>query len=188
MPDQQAETYKLGQRIKIRRQAMNLSLRDLAEVTGLSPTFVSSLERGNGNPTLDSLRKLANALELPMSRLLDESVERELVVRRDQRMRLSFASEQVFFELLTPRMSGQMLLFEVQAAAENGNLVGQPMPEAVEECMVVLAGAIQVCLAGQIYRLEAGDSIYFESRDLESICVASESEAQYIAAIAQKTD
>jgi transcriptional regulator with XRE-family HTH domain len=188
MSDQQTETYILGQRIKSRRQAMNLSLRDLAKVTGLSPTFVSSLERGNGNPTLVSLRKLANALELPMNRLLDESVEPELVVRRDQRMRLSFALDQLFFEILTPRLSGQMLLFEVRATAENGNLVGQPMPEAVEECMVVLAGVIEVCLAGQTYRLEAGDSIYFESRDLESIYVVGEADARYISAVAQRTN
>ena len=70
-----------------------------------------------------------------------------------------------------------MLLFEVRATAENGNLVGQPMPEAVEECIVVLAGVIEVCLVGQTYRLEAGDSIYFESRDLESIYVVGEAEA-----------
>jgi transcriptional regulator with XRE-family HTH domain len=187
MSNQQTETYKLGQRIKSRRKAMNLSLRDLAKITGLSPTFVSSLERGNGNPTLVSLRKLTNALELPMNRLLDESVEPEVVVRRDQRMQLSFASDQVIFEILTPRLSGQMLLFEVRATAENGNLVGQPMPEAVEECVVVLAGIIDICLAGQTYRLDAGDSIYFESRDLESIYVVGDAEAQYLSAIAQRT-
>jgi 5-deoxy-D-glucuronate isomerase len=81
-----------------------------------------------------------------------------------------------------------MLLFEVQATEENGNLVGQPMPEAVEECIVVLAGAIEICLAGQTYQLETDDSIYFDSRDLESIYVIGPSEAQYIAAVAQRTD
>jgi transcriptional regulator with XRE-family HTH domain len=188
MSEQQIETYELGQRIKSRRQSMNLSLRELAKSTGLSPTFVSLLERGNGNPTLVSLRKLANALELPMNRLLDESVKPKPVVRRDQRMRLSFASDQVFFEILTPRLSRQILLFEIRAIAENGNLVGQPLPEAVEEYIVVLVGIIEICLGGQTYRLDAGDSIYFESRDLESIHVIGEGEAQYISAVAQRTD
>jgi uncharacterized cupin superfamily protein len=61
------------------------------------------------------------------------------------------------------------------------------MPEAVEECVVVLAGIIDICVAGQSYRLDAGDSIYFESRDLESIYVVGDAEAQYLSAIAQRT-
>ena len=65
MPDQNApdeEVVRIGSHIKARRTELNLSLRDLSASTGLSATFLSNLERGIANPTLDSLRKVSTAL------------------------------------------------------------------------------------------------------------------------------
>ena len=69
----QRDQIELGERIKKRRQELALSLRDLAGMTDLSPAFLSALERGIGNPSLASVRKVVNALKLPMYRLVDET-------------------------------------------------------------------------------------------------------------------
>ena len=50
------DQIELGERIKKRRQELGLSLRDLASMTDLSPAFLSTLERGQGNPSLASVR------------------------------------------------------------------------------------------------------------------------------------
>ena len=60
----------LGQSIRIRRMQLRLTQEALGARAGLDRTYVSGLERGERNPSLDSLRKLAVALEWPPSELL----------------------------------------------------------------------------------------------------------------------
>lgn len=183
LTDPEEENRRIGNHIKDRRTELGLSLRDLANTTGLSAAFISSLERGVANPTLDSLRRIANALNTPIFRLMDKTPERTPVVRQDHRLHITLPPGNVRFEILTPRLTDKMVLFQVRATAADGNLVHQPLAEPTEECMVILSGVIGIVVAGQAYELQAGDSIYFEGRDLESICVVSEGEASYISAI-----
>lgn len=65
----------MGDRIRARRTAMGLTLAEVAEAAGLSLPYVSNLERGRGNPTLEALRSVAAALEQTVTELLgdDES-------------------------------------------------------------------------------------------------------------------
>ena len=60
----------LGVRLRAHRTALGLTLAQVAEQAGLSLPYVSNLERGRGNPTLDALRALAAALQLPLTELL----------------------------------------------------------------------------------------------------------------------
>jgi transcriptional regulator with XRE-family HTH domain len=62
----------LGEHLRARRRELGLTLGEVASIAGLSLAYVSNLERGHGNPTLDALRALAAALEMPMNGLLDE--------------------------------------------------------------------------------------------------------------------
>lgn len=63
----------LGERLRARRTALDLTLAEVAERSGLSLPYVSNLERGHGNPTMDALRALAGALEASVGAFLDES-------------------------------------------------------------------------------------------------------------------
>lgn len=60
----------LGKRLKDFRKQKGLSQEKLAEAADLNTTFVGSIERGQANPTLDTLCKLANALEIEILDLL----------------------------------------------------------------------------------------------------------------------
>ena len=178
------ELIELGQRIKKRRTELGLSLRDLARLADLSPAFLSALERGAGNPTLGSVRKVVNALQLPMYRLVDETLESSPVVRYGQRVKLELPSQHFRIEILTPQLNRSMVLFEQIASAETGNLVAQPLADPSEQCIVMLAGKLEVCISGTRYELDVGDSIYFEHSTLESIRAIGTDETRYIAAVA----
>jgi transcriptional regulator with XRE-family HTH domain len=177
------EKRRLGLEIKTRRTELNMSLRDLATMTGLSPTFISSLERGIGNPTLDSLRKVANALNAPIFRLIGGAADRSPVVRQGERKHLTLPPAHVRFEIMTPTLTRKMVAFQVRATSAEGDLVVQPLAEPTEEFLLVLAGRLRIVLAGEAYELEPGDSAYFEGRELESLHVVSDGEACYISAI-----
>lgn len=186
MPDQNApdeEVVRIGAHIKSRRTELNLSLRDLSASTGLSATFLSNLERGIANPTLDSLRKVSNALGTSLLFMATNVAESSPVVRKHERRRLNLSNGHIRYEILTPTLNRKMVLFQGRVTAEDGNIVVAPLAEPTEECLVLLTGKINVVISGQMYHLEAGDSIYFEGRQLSSIAVTGEGEATYISAI-----
>ncbi|MGD0229834.1 MAG: helix-turn-helix transcriptional regulator [Syntrophorhabdales bacterium] len=66
----------IGKRIKEARQAKGLSQEALSEKIGMSAKYLSSVERGKENPTLDTLIKLADALEVEASELFNYQHER----------------------------------------------------------------------------------------------------------------
>jgi quercetin dioxygenase-like cupin family protein len=76
-----------------------------------------------------------------------------------------------------------MVLFQARLTAEDGNIVVGPLAEPTEECLVMLKGRISITVSGQTYELEAGDSIYFEGHNLESVIVIGDEEASYISAL-----
>jgi transcriptional regulator with XRE-family HTH domain len=65
----------LGTRIKALRKLRKLSQEDLAERAAISPQYVSNIERGKENPTLDLLFKLADALKVSLGDLCDFEAE-----------------------------------------------------------------------------------------------------------------
>jgi transcriptional regulator with XRE-family HTH domain len=68
-------TETIGQRLRARRAELGLTLAKVAEQSGLSLPYVSNLERGRGNPTLDALNALALALDVPLASLMGDSGE-----------------------------------------------------------------------------------------------------------------
>jgi len=61
----------LGQRIKELRRGRGLSQEQLAEKMGITPNYLSSIERGQENPTLDLLTTLAEALKVELVALFN---------------------------------------------------------------------------------------------------------------------
>src|SRR3954452_25355620 len=72
----------VGIRIKALREAMGLSLRDLAERSGVSAPMLSQVERGETSPTLAVAARIAAGLELTLSQLLRLDEDRHVVVVR----------------------------------------------------------------------------------------------------------
>src|SRR6201996_7955261 len=69
--DQQLDQQiQIGPRVRALREAMDLSLRDLAERSGVSAPMLSQVERGETSPTLAVAARIANGLELRLSQLL----------------------------------------------------------------------------------------------------------------------
>src|SRR5436305_5293607 len=92
----------VGSRIRALREAMDLSLRDLAERSGVSAPMLSQVERGETSPTLQVAKRIAAGLELWLSQLLrlveDGSVS---VVRRSDRRQGQAHIEGHCYEILT---------------------------------------------------------------------------------------
>src|SRR6266540_969085 len=77
-------TSELGSAVRRRREELALSLRDVADVTGVSASTLSRIENGTGKPDADNIARLTSWLDVPMERILGgrhlESEESQAVV------------------------------------------------------------------------------------------------------------
>src|SRR4051794_15306497 len=160
------EHASVGPRVKALREAMGLSLRDLAERTGVSAPMLSQVERGDTSPTLTVAGRIATGLELSLSQLLrlDEG-EGVAVVRSDERR--TGGSRTHAYEILTPPLPGQraeLSLHTLKPHAATGGPGDPPMHEAgSRETAVVSEGTVTLHVAGQEYLLHEGDSVTFDA-------------------------
>ncbi|HUY93016.1 MAG TPA: helix-turn-helix transcriptional regulator [Pirellulales bacterium] len=63
---------RFGNQLRVIRAARGISQEELAHRAGLHRTYISSVERGERNVTLETVEKLAKSLELPMTKLMPD--------------------------------------------------------------------------------------------------------------------
>ena len=145
---------------------MGLSLRDLAQRSGVSAPMLSQVERGETSPTLTSATKIAAGLELTLSQLLrlDEG-HNVAISRAGARRRLERGGHRI--EELTPPLPGQradVSLHELEPGAGTGGRADPPMHEpGSRETAVVLSGALALIVDGTRHELQEGDSVTFDA-------------------------
>src|SRR5215813_2167505 len=96
----------VGPRIRLLRDAMSLSLRDLADRSGVSAQMLSQVERGGTSPTLAVATKIAAGLELTLSQLLRLDEGHHVAISRASGRRSSRRGGHEIEEL-TPPLPGQ---------------------------------------------------------------------------------
>jgi XRE family transcriptional regulator, regulator of sulfur utilization len=155
-----------GDRIRALREAMGLSLRDLAERSGVSAPMLSQVERAETSPTIAVAAKIAGGLELTLSQLLrlDEG-EHVAVSRAGGRRRYQRGGHS--FEELTPPLPGQradVSLHTLKPGAATGGAGDPPMHEpGSRETTVVLDGTLALVVDGSRHELGGGDSVTFDA-------------------------
>lgn len=185
---ERADTLEpFGERIRERRKELGLSLEELAARTGLTASFLSLIERNINNPSLDSLYRIAEALDVPpfyfsADELSASPVPSNPVVRHDERVQITFPPGDVTSELLVPNLRSKLEVFISRVQPAAGNVARTPKT-ASEECLYVIEGTLRVVLDDQEYVLEEGDSIYIHGFALREICAVGDSEAVFLSAI-----
>jgi transcriptional regulator with XRE-family HTH domain len=156
-----APMVTVGKRIREARTRQGLTLREAAAKAGITPSALSQLERDHFNPTLGTLKALAEALGITIGSLFTPSpAVGRLVVRPKERKRLS-PRQGITYHLLTPDLSGpiEFILSVYDVGASTGP---EPFAYPAEQCGLVLEGAAEVHLGDAVHRLRAGDSIRFD--------------------------
>lgn len=69
------DTAELGRAVKRRREELRLSLRDVADETGVSASTLSRIENGTGKPDSDNIARLSAWLDMPIDRLMTKKSE-----------------------------------------------------------------------------------------------------------------
>jgi len=154
----------IGTRIREVRLGRGLSVSELARRAGVSKSLISQVERGQANPSVDTARAIALALEVPLFSLFLEEAEPETaLVRRAERIRLAVPGSEVIRELLTTDLDRDMVLVYCRLGP-NAQSSPSPVSHRGEEFTFVVKGTLVVTLQSQEYILEAGDAFYFDAR------------------------
>ncbi len=149
-----------GAIIRRTRKTQNMTLHDLAHETGLSLSFISQVERGLANSSINSLRKIALALGTPLSSFFEEGSSREgPVVRKNERGILVNTDSRLTYQLLSLNHNRQ-IDFLLTRLEVGGTSAEYPMTHKGEEAALVLQGECRIELGNGIYDLNEGDSIY----------------------------
>lgn len=158
----------VGPRVKALREAMGLSLRDLAERSSVSAPMLSQVERGETSPTLSVAAKIARGLDLSLSQLLrlDES-HHVVVVAKDQRRKGSGTDKGHSYEMLTPPLPGQRVALSEHTLAPGASTGGEgdsPIHEpGSRETVLLQAGELDLVIDGDRRSLTEGDSVTFDA-------------------------
>jgi len=160
------DTPAVGIRIRALRDAMGLSLRDLAERSGVSAPMLSQVERGETSPTLAVATRIAKGLELTLSQLLRLDEDRHVVVvRRGEGRKRRRSGHRV--EELTPPLPGQradVSIHRLDPGAVTGGPGDPPLHEpGSRETAVVLDGTPTLVVDGERRELRTGDSVTFDA-------------------------
>ena len=122
----------IGSVLQASRGEKKISLRQLAERTGLTASMLSQIERNLVTPSINTLKVIAAALEIPMYKFfMGGGADKNLVVRRDARITLGRPeAEDIVYELLTANVSGSIEFCMMHIPAKNGSTMWSPSTRA----------------------------------------------------------
>ena len=157
---------KIGERIKKKRELLNLHLNELAEKVGVSPSALSQIEKSKSFPSILTLKSIAENLHTTIGDLVGENEPNghtPVVNKNDIIFTGQNPSGTLFFRLAHYDTTNQMDAFLVRFTKASGidgyftNSIGQVFCH-------VLSGEIRFDLDGKIHLLKAGDNIYFHTK------------------------
>lgn len=172
----------LGAKIREKRIEIGMSLKELAEKTDLTPGFISQVERELTEPSITSLRKIANVMGVAVFYFLMDDAHINPVVRKNERQPLKFPKSHLTYELLSPDLNRQMEMF--LARLEPGAATcEEPLSHPGEEVIHVLQGTMWIQVGEKEYILEQGDTIYYYSNSPHKVVNSGQTELVFISTI-----
>jgi transcriptional regulator with XRE-family HTH domain len=165
----------VGQRIRTIREKRQMSVEDLASALpgekAVNVRLVESLEKGDLVPSLTPLLQIARALGVRLGSFLDDQTGNAVVLTKSRDVaetsrcvgsNLGGGKAELAFQSLAANKSDRhMEPFLIDVKPHQGEAVLSS--HEGEEFIHVLDGAVEVAYGKEIYRLEAGDSIYYDS-------------------------
>lgn len=171
----------VGERIKYFRTNQKMTLRELAEAVGITPSMLSQIEHDKANPSLNTIRLIARTLNIPIfSLFMADRKEKESVVHAGKRHIIS--KNDVDYELLTPDMQGGIEFCMLRLGRDRAT-IESPMAHAGEEVALVLKGVFELHLDGEVFTLHEGDSVRIEPQQIHNWTNVGEGESVLVFAV-----
>ncbi|MBU3129593.1 helix-turn-helix domain-containing protein [Clostridium tagluense] len=153
---------EIAGKIRNLRKEKDLTLKDLSIKTGLSVSFLSQVENGYSSLAITSLKKIAEALNVPMNYFFKPPEIHNFLVKAQEEKAFKIEGSNSEFIRISGDFTGrkiESLIIIIPPEQMHGSKSSHPG----EEFVYLLEGALIVNLAGTDYLLKAGDSIQYPS-------------------------
>jgi transcriptional regulator with XRE-family HTH domain len=155
--------FNVGRQLRHLRAELGLSLRQLSEKVGVSPSTLQKIENNQISPTLETMLKITRGLNKDLQFFLDPPPVRIDVVfcPRAQRRQIDPPDAKFSLESLTEGLSDQKVSALAVRFPPGGKRTHVRHPG--EEFQYCLQGSVLFTVDGRQYRLTPGDSLHFKS-------------------------
>jgi transcriptional regulator with XRE-family HTH domain len=163
---------KLGEKIKNLRSSMHLSLKEVAEKTGLTEPVLSQIENDIVPPTIAALAKISRSLKVELGYFFQKDLfggevevvrrDERKIVRRQRRLGstpLSYSYQSLAYRKTQRNMQPFLIEFDIDIQEELPSLSHEG-----EEFLYLLEGELEFRTDKETVILHEGDSLYFDSQ------------------------
>ncbi len=157
-----------GNAIRKIRRNKKMTMQDLSDKVGVSKSLISQVERGEVLPSLTTLEKIANVLQIPITDFFEveseEINEEDIIVRKNERKKIIMPGSPVIYNLLTSSLKNKIefLLIEVPPRVCKDRY-DTTFKHKGEEYFMVLEGQLNLSIGDKEFVLNEGDSGRFNS-------------------------
>jgi len=163
LPARGPDEIDVGAHLRAIRSERGLSIRALAEMSGLNVNTLSLIENGKTSPSVSTLQLVAFALQVPITTFFETDAPRTKVVYQQAGHRPRAAFSHGTMEDMGAGLEGrgaEAFIVTLAPAAGSGL---DPIVHTGREFVYCLEGQIDYTVAGDAFRLEPGDSLLFEA-------------------------
>jgi transcriptional regulator with XRE-family HTH domain len=161
------ENKQVGDIIKVIRKSKGFTLKQMSNDLGLSIGFLSNLERNINSPTLDSLQKICEYLEINIVDLLEAPPKEELLMKKCDRRIVFEKKGEIKYEMVN---NGENSIKGICIIMEKGaNYKNFSWGHNSDELGVVFKGKMSIDTGDVNYILEEGDSLYIPAHTTHSL-------------------
>ncbi len=153
----------VGRNLRDLRAEQRLSIRSLAELSGLNVNTLSMIENGKSSPSVSTLQQLARALSVPITAFFETDTIKNNISYQKSGQRLQAAFSHGALADLGAGLTiqgGQPLLVTLEPKANSGST---PIVHTGHEFVFCLEGCLSYTIEDRIYILDPGDSLLFEA-------------------------
>ena len=177
----------VGMTIKNIRKSKKLLLKEVASKCGISSSMLSQIEKGNANPSLNTIKSIAQVLEVPLFKFFIDSDKEKYefhLLKKNERKIIS--TEYVTYELLSPDVETNIECMQMTLIGKNAETSVKPMSHKGEEIAVLLDGKVKLTIGKFSVILSSGDSIHIPAmaphkwtnlNDTKSVIIFSQTSA-----------
>lgn len=152
----------VARNIKSIRERKKITLDAAAKLTGVSRSMLAQIEKGEVNPTISILWKIANGYKTSFTSLVSSDASSLLIRAEDTVPLIEDGGRYINRPAFPFQEDKQFETYRIEIK-ENGRLQAQPHLAGAEEYITVFAGAVEITADAEVFRLNQGDSLRFKA-------------------------
>lgn len=157
---------KVGNRVRTVRKAKKITLVELSKQTGIAQATLSRIETGRMLGTVESHRKIAEALGLGLAELyapLDRRYEEIVHTKKEAPRKVVHQGKSCQMELLTQEVTKKKITPLLVTLSGNSRTATEHNDRGVEKFIWVLEGELEVTVEKENYPVKTGETLYFDA-------------------------